>query len=1098
MSEPQQIINIGAVANDGTGESLRDAFNAVNNNFANIWAAGPVNSQISITNNRISTTEPNLDLILAGNGTGNVTVASTLVPSTDSVYELGSPSRYFDTTYSRYFYGNGRFLTGISGGGSGNGANVTFSVGPPAGPSVGDIWIEADTGVQYLYFNDNTSNQWAEMEAYQSFSAGTSNGGSGNVDFTAVTSNIIPTPGNVYSIGNTARPWQNMWLANTLWLGNTAVVMTGNTLTVNGNQVLTGNSSPQYNNISVVGNVRTNAIYTNNYFYANGSPFSQGNGIAGSTIAIYGNVIETTVTNQNLTLNPNGIGVIQANASYVPSVDSVYDIGSSTNRINSVYARYFYGNGSQLTGLPTGYSNSQVSNYLASGTNTANIITTANVNGNYILGNVISATTFSAAGNIFASGSMSVVGNLYVSNVVTTGNLVVYDPLVYFVANTTYPYDYDIGFYSHFVGDPGNTYQHTGFVRDYTDNTWKLFSNVTPEPTNSTLNLTNAIYDPIKVGNLTSVGNVSATYFTGNGSQLTGIVSSYGNSNVVANLAALGSNPVSTTGNVTSGNLILSTGNLTIGNINVNTSNSAIQGWSYSNVSKSVATEETASTGIYFKSDGTSMYIVGTTSDKVFQYNLSSAWDVSTATVYGNVSLLAQDNVMNDLFITSTGTTLYAIGATADAVFQYTLSTPWDITTATYASKSFSVSAQETSGSGLFFSPDLVNMYVEGSAVDTVFQYTLATPGDVSTASYSGKSFVASSQEGTGTGLAFDSTGTKMFLVGSGNFSIYQYNLATAWDVSTASYTPGSVSYVGWQDSTPAGIYVNFAVNKVWFNGQTTDAVYQLNTDGSAVVTANATALTGQLNVVGNVEMAQGLNVGGTARVASTLTVGSTTTLGSAVTMSTTTSAINIGTSQSTGTLVLGGTSQTGNINIGRSTASQGIVIGNGVTASGSTKTIDIGTLGAANSATNINIGPTAGNATVAFLSNAQVSIANTGGAALSVVGNINGGNLRTVGVVTATGNVYGGNTIVAGSESVTGNITGGNIQTAGLITATGNITGGNIKATTTTQLAVYANTTVRDSTITSPQPGMMIYVTGTGMQVRGATSWNTIAGSGT
>lgn len=47
-------------------------------------------------------------------------------------------------------------------------------------------------------------------------------------------------------------------------------------------------------------------------------------------------------------------------------------------------------------------------------------------------------------------------------------------------------------------------------------------------------------------------------------------------------------------------------------------------------------------------------------------------------------------------------------------------------------------------------------------------------------------------------------------------------------------------------------------------------------------------------------------------------------------------------------------------------------------------------------------------------------------------------------------------------------------------------------------QMAVYANATVRDAAITSPTPGMMIYVTGTGMQVYGATSWNTIAGSGT
>jgi len=47
-------------------------------------------------------------------------------------------------------------------------------------------------------------------------------------------------------------------------------------------------------------------------------------------------------------------------------------------------------------------------------------------------------------------------------------------------------------------------------------------------------------------------------------------------------------------------------------------------------------------------------------------------------------------------------------------------------------------------------------------------------------------------------------------------------------------------------------------------------------------------------------------------------------------------------------------------------------------------------------------------------------------------------------------------------------------------------------------QLAVYANVTVRDSSITSPQPGMMIFVTGTGMQVRGATQWNTVTGTGT
>jgi hypothetical protein len=50
---------------------------------------------------------------------------------------------------------------------------------------------------------------------------------------------------------------------------------------------------------------------------------------------------------------------------------------------------------------------------------------------------------------------------------------------------------------------------------------------------------------------VSTAGNVTGAYVFGNGSQLTGLPATYGNANVVANLAALGSNPVSTTGNIT-------------------------------------------------------------------------------------------------------------------------------------------------------------------------------------------------------------------------------------------------------------------------------------------------------------------------------------------------------------------------------------------------------------------------------------------------------------------------------------------------------------------------------------------------------------------
>ena len=71
-------------------------------------------------------------------------------------------------------------------------------------------------------------------------------------------------------------------------------------------------------------------------------------------------------------------------------------------------------------------------------------------------------------------------GNLYVANIYsqTTNIISVNDPLLYLQTSNVYPYNYDIGFYSHFIGGPANIYAHSGLVRDYTDNTWKFFSNV--------------------------------------------------------------------------------------------------------------------------------------------------------------------------------------------------------------------------------------------------------------------------------------------------------------------------------------------------------------------------------------------------------------------------------------------------------------------------------------------------------------------------------------------------------------------------------------------------------------------------------------------
>lgn len=56
-------------------------------------------------------------------------------------------------------------------------------------------------------------------------------------------------------------------------------------------------------------------------------------------------------------------------------------------------------------------------------------------------------------------------------------------------------------------------------------------------------------------GIVSATGNISGSYIIGNGSQLTGLPASYGDSNVVSLLSNFGSNSISTTGNITAANI---------------------------------------------------------------------------------------------------------------------------------------------------------------------------------------------------------------------------------------------------------------------------------------------------------------------------------------------------------------------------------------------------------------------------------------------------------------------------------------------------------------------------------------------------------------
>ncbi len=83
----QQTINIGAVANDGTGDQLRTAFDKVNDNFVEIYTelGGTSLSNIKISGNTIATDNTNGNLTLDPNGTGTIVLANAVTASSTVV-----------------------------------------------------------------------------------------------------------------------------------------------------------------------------------------------------------------------------------------------------------------------------------------------------------------------------------------------------------------------------------------------------------------------------------------------------------------------------------------------------------------------------------------------------------------------------------------------------------------------------------------------------------------------------------------------------------------------------------------------------------------------------------------------------------------------------------------------------------------------------------------------------------------------------------------------------------------------------------------------------------------------------------------------------
>ncbi len=209
--------------------------------------------------------------------------------------------------------------------------------------------------------------------------------------------------------------------------------------------------------------------------------------------------------------------------------------------------------------------------------------------------------------------------------------------------------------------------------------------------------------------------------------------------------------------------------------------------------SKDISSDADGLRQINFKPDGTIMYVTNrekdttSTTDSVIQYSLSTPFDINTATKTSSTPLTNIDKP-HAIKFKPDGKVMYVIDNAELSVRQYNLTTAWDTSTLQY-DDDFNVS-DENQLRSLAFKTDGTKMYVTGNQTEVIQQFTLSTPWDVKTATKdSTQSSALTSKESNPRSIQFHSSGTIFYIGGNGSDSIHKYTLTTPWDVSTLEFS---------------------------------------------------------------------------------------------------------------------------------------------------------------------------------------------------------------------------------------------------------------------------------------------------------------------
>lgn len=321
-------------------------------------------------------------------------------------------------------------------------------------------------------------------------------------------SDLLPASDSTYDLGAVGTEWANAYIDAVTATNLTGTIQTGAqpnivsigaqtaNLNMNNNKIINVNDptsaqdaatkayvDSQLQTQDTLQEITDNGATTTNTITANG--------FTTDGLTVTDNNIQTTRSNDNIVMLPNGTGVVEMRSAVAMSTNKITGVGDPTSAQDAATKAYVDSALSSGTTIFTLQADSGTNDAVLTG-DTIDFEGTANEIETVVTSNKV---TFGLPNDVTITNDLTIGGNFTVNGTTTTvdtENLNVTDSLIRLAVGNESSDALDIGFVGHYY-DGANT-SHAGLFRDASDGKFKMFSAYDAEPTVNTINVADPLF----------------------------------------------------------------------------------------------------------------------------------------------------------------------------------------------------------------------------------------------------------------------------------------------------------------------------------------------------------------------------------------------------------------------------------------------------------------------------------------------------------------------------------------------------------------------------------------------------------------------------